>query len=117
TDCMRFEARSSTGLRAPACPSDFVAGLIRLSLEARPAWAGAFMNVSLDGARAAFTMPVPERRRAHAKTTARGISVRRIVRFCPVSTAPDPAHRALGRGRRHRCDGAHHRKPAGEGVQ
>src|SRR5437773_4462267 len=60
---------------------------------------------------------VPERRRGHAKTTARGISVRRIVRFCPVSTAPDPAHRALGRGRRHRCDGAHHRKPAGEGAQ
>src|SRR6266581_7106350 len=51
-------------------------------------------------------------RRGHAKTTARGISVRRIVRFCPVSTAPDPAYRALGRGRRHRRDGAHHRKPA-----
>src|SRR2546425_1726091 len=49
---------------------------------------------------------VPERRKGHAKTTARGISVRRIVRFCPVSTAPDPAHRALGRGRRHRRDGA-----------
>src|SRR6267143_1932227 len=107
--CMRLEARSSTGLRAPACPSNFAAGLIRLSLEARPAWASAFMNVALDGqlyARAAFTMPVPERRRGHAKTTARGIAVRRIVRFCPVSTAPDPARRALGRGRRHRCDGA-----------
>src|SRR5687768_4161243 len=56
-------------------------------------------------------------RRSHAKGFARCVVVRGHVGVCPVSESPGAADRAVGRGRRHRRDGADHRGAAGEGIE